>query len=158
MKPTKHLDPWPVCIITFFALALIGCATFIVFCSRHPADLVAADYYEQEVRYQGQINRIQQARRSTELATVAYDFAAQRITISLPPGQSQFHATGNVQLYRPSATDLDRAVKFEPNADGIQIIDASTLVPGLWKVRVSWAIDNQEYFVDQKLVITAKSS
>jgi hypothetical protein len=156
MNNQKRLNPWPICIISFFAVALIGCGTFIAFCSRHPADLVAADYYEQEVRYQGQINRIQHAGQSAQLAAVAYDAVSQCITISLSPSQSQSHATGKVQLYRPSATDLDREVKFEPNAAGVQTIDASTLVSGLWKVRVSWAVDNQEYFVDQKLVIAAK--
>src|SRR6266851_3571131 len=120
MKNETVLNPWPICIISFFAVALIGCGTFIAFCSRHPADLVAADYYEQEVRYQGQINRIQHAGQSAQLAAVAYDAVSQCITISLSPSQSQSHATGKVQLYRPSATDLDREVKFEPNAAGVQ--------------------------------------
>lgn len=158
MNNQNRINPWPICIIGFFVVAIIGCGTFIVFCSRHPADLVASDYYEQEVRYQGQINRIKHAGQGSQLAAVAYDADKQRITISLSPSQSQAHATGNIQLYRPSAADLDRVLKFEPNGNGFQTIDASKLIPGLWKVRVSWAVDNQEYFIDQKLVIVAKSS
>jgi hypothetical protein len=158
MNKQHHWNPWPVSIISFFAVAIIGCGTFIVFCSRHPADLVTADYYEQELRYQGQINRMHPSGPGPQLAAVAYDAAKQRITISLPPGQLQAHVTGNIQLYRPSATDLDRMITFEPNEAGIQTIDASQLIPGLWKVRVSWAVNNQEYFVDQKLVIVSNSN
>jgi hypothetical protein len=158
MKNGKSLNPWPICIIAFFAVAIIGCATFIVFCSRHPADLVAADYYEQEVRYQGQMDRIQHVEQGAQPATVIYNAATRRIIVSLPPQQSPSRTSGKIQLYRPSASDLDRVVKLQPNQFGVQTIDASTLVPGLWKVRVSWEVDAREYFVDQKLVIAATSS
>jgi hypothetical protein len=54
--------------------------------------------------------------------------------------------------------NLDRQFKLEPNGEGIQMIDASTLEAGLWKVRISWTLNHQDYFVDQKIVIAAKSS
>src|SRR5881394_4031581 len=154
-KPTRGFNPWPISIIAFFTVAIIGCGRFIAFCSRHPADLVAPDYYEQEVRYQGQIDRIQHADRRAQLASVTYDVTSRRITISLPPNQPRADTTGSIQLYRPSAANLDRHFNLEPNGKGVQTIDASTLMPGLWKVRVSWATGDQEYFVDQQLVIPA---
>jgi hypothetical protein len=82
-------NPWPVSIIVFFTVALLSCGAMIVFCNRHPADLVAADYYEQEVRYQGQIERLQRAQQRGQLASVAYDPAQRQITVSLPPNQSR---------------------------------------------------------------------
>jgi nitrogen fixation protein FixH len=66
--------------------------------------------------------------------------------------------SGNIQFYRPSAINLDRQVKLEPNREGIQTIDASSLLPGLWKVRVSWKAGNEEYFLDEKVVIGTASS
>jgi len=150
-----RFNPWPVSIISFFVVALIGCGTFIGFCSRHPADLVSADYYEQEVRYQRQINRIQ---RASQLGSVTYDAAQKRIIIALPRNQSQTVVTGTIQLYRPSAINLDRQIELEPNRDGVQTLDASALLPGLWKVRVSWTFEHQEYFLEQKLTLGGKSS
>jgi hypothetical protein len=150
-------NPWPVSIIAFFILLVIACVSMVVFCSRHPADLVTADYYEQELRYQSQMDRVQHARQRGELATVAYDSAAKKITITLPPASSPEPLTGNVELYRPSAVDMDRQFKLEPTSAGTQTIDASTLAPGLWKVRVSWTAANQDYFLDQKIIIKAAS-
>jgi len=152
----SRLNLWPVSIISFFVIAIVGCGSFIAFCSRHPADLVAADYYEQEVRYQAQINRSQNA--GQHAASVTYDPATAQITLALPPNPSHAGVAGHIHLYRPSAINLDREFKLEANADGVQTIDANSLLPGLWKVRVTWTVANQDYFIDQKLVITPKSS
>jgi hypothetical protein len=151
-------NPWPVSIIAFFTVAIIGCGTFIAFCSRHPADLVANDYYEQEVRYQGQMDRLQRAQERAQLASVSYDAGKQQIRIALAPSATQTKASGSIQLYRPSAVDQDRQIQLEPDANGTQTIDAAALAPGLWKVRVSWSADGQDYFLDRKVVIGAKAS
>jgi nitrogen fixation protein FixH len=142
-----------VSIIAFFIVAIIACGTFVAFCSRHPADLVAADYYEQEVRYQGQIDRLQHAQQRAQLAHVDYQAGAKTITVALPPNLSGSTVSGEIELYRPSALDQDRKLKLQPNAEGVQNIDASGLLPGLWKVRVSWTADNQDYYLDQKVVV-----
>jgi nitrogen fixation protein FixH len=150
-------NPWPISIIAFFTVAIIGCGTFIAFCSRHPADLVAADYYEQEVRYQRQIERLQHGQQPAATAVVTYDAKTKLISIALPPNHSQTKPSGTIQLYRPSATNLDRQLKLAPDEHGLQTIDAGSLLPGLWKVRVSWTADEQEYFLDEKIVIGVKA-
>jgi nitrogen fixation protein FixH len=66
--------------------------------------------------------------------------------------------TGQIQLYRPSAINLDRTLKLDLDSHGIQTIDAASLRPGLWKVRVSWSVDNRQFFIDQKVVIPAAMS
>jgi nitrogen fixation protein FixH len=144
-------NPWPLAIIAFFAAAIAGFAVFIWLCSRHPDDLVARDYYEQELRYQERIDRMQNAQRDAAAAAVTYDAASRSILISLP------HAAGNlsgrVELYRPSAVEQDRQFQLQPDASGRQRIDAANLSPGLWKVRVSWTVGKQDYFIDHKIVI-----
>jgi hypothetical protein len=150
-------NPWPTSIIAFFTVAIIGCGTFIAFCSRHPADLVAADYYEQEIRYQGQIDRLQHATQAAHAATVTYHAKTRLISIALP-NYSHRKPSGSIQLYRPSTTNLDRQLKLEPDEQGVQTIDASSLLPGLWKVRVSWTADQKGYYLDQTIVVGDKHS
>ena len=150
---SRRINLWPVSIIAFFTVAIIWCSTFIVFCSRHPADLISANYYEEEVRYQGHINRVQQTQERAPLASIVYDAAVRRIRISLPVDASQSKVVGKIELYRPSAANLDRQMNLEVDAGGIQAIDAASLLPGLWKVRVTWTADSREYFIDQKIVV-----
>ena len=144
-------NPWPVSIVAFFALAIIAFGIFIAFCNTHRADLVAPDYYEQEVRYQAQMERVQNAQPIAATA-VSYNAAAKTILVSLPPSSGNA-VTGTIQLYRPSEAALDRKLTLSLNPDGNQTIDASKLKPGLWKVRVSWTAARQDYYVDQKIVI-----
>lgn len=151
--PPRRWDPWPVSIISFFVVAVIGCATFVAFCNRHPVDLVAPDYYDQEVRFQDQMDRVKRTRESATLASARFDAATKAIVIALPAEHCKSQVTGRVELYRPSARELDRQFPLAPGPDGIQRIDTADLRTGLWKVRVSWTVSGQEYFLDQKLVL-----
>lgn len=148
----RRWDPWPVSIIAFFSVAICGFAAFIVFCNRHPADLVAENYYEQELRYQGQMERVQRARDSAA-ARVSYDAAAEVITVALAANGGGAPVAGRIQLYRPSSVKLDRELRLAPDANGVQKVDARTLERGLWAVRVSWTAASREYFVEEKIMV-----
>jgi len=156
MKPARN--PWPIGIIVVCALFVAGTATLIVVACSQNTDLVSPDYYEQELRFQGQIDRIQRTRSSAPQAFVAYDAAAKSITVSLPPAQARPPVTGRIELYRPSAAGMDRTVKLEPDAKGVHRIDTTGMAPGLWKVRVSWTAAEQTYYLEQKVVVPPKPS
>ena len=144
---------WPISIIGFFTVAIIGCVGFVAFCSRHPADLISANYYEDEVKYQGQIDRLQHTQARASAASVRYDNHTRSITVSVPLEAASASPSGQIQLYRPSELDQDRTIKLALTANGSQTIDAANLLPGLWKVRVSWTVADRQFFMDQKVVI-----
>lgn len=149
----KTFNPWPVSLIAFFSVAICGAVAFVIFCSRHKVELVTADYYEQEVHYQDQLDRVHRAASLQAAATVRYDEAAQRITVSLPANQPGAPLKGWIQLYRPSSAELDQTLPLQLDAQGLQVIDAARLSTGLWHVRVSWKAGGADYYYDQKVVI-----
>jgi hypothetical protein len=156
MKASRNL--WPLGIITVCSLFAAGTAGLIVMACSQKVELVSDDYYEKELKFQGQIDRAERTRREASQAAVAYDAAHHNITVSLPPGQVHGNVRGNVELYRPSAASMDRAMRLEPDASGVQRLDASALAPGLWKVRVSWTFDKRNYYLEQKVVVGTKTS
>jgi len=156
MQTSRNL--WPYSIIVVCALFVVSTAGLIVMACSQRMDLVNQDYYEQELRFQGQIDRVERTRRVASQASVAYDAARQCVTVSLPPGQARGNVSGSVELYRPSAAGLDRTVKLEPDASGVQRLDASGLAPGFWKVRVSWTAEKENYYLEQKVVVGPKAS
>jgi nitrogen fixation protein FixH len=162
MKPLspnqKSFNPWPVSIIAFFAVAICAAVTFVIFCRRNSVDLVAADYYEQELRYQDKMDSTQRAASLQAPAKVGYDELAQRITVSLPSGHLGDNVKGWIELYRPSAAGLDQKLPLHVDATGDQVIDASKLADGLWRIRISWNNDGADYYHDQKLVVGQKST
>jgi hypothetical protein len=153
-SPLKSsFNPWPVSIGVFFACAICAAVAFVIFCQRHKVDLVASDYYEQEVRYQDQLDRAHRAASLQAPATIGYDDSAKRITVSLPAEHRGNNLKGWIQLYRPSAAGLDQKLPLELDGTGSQAIDASQLSSGLWHVRVSWNANGADFYCDEKLVV-----
>jgi nitrogen fixation protein FixH len=153
MSPQPSRNPWPIAISGFFVIAILFIATFIAFAMRQREDLVSADYYEREVRYQSQLDSLNRSQALAAQAVVTFELAQQVIVITLPIGQTR-GATGSIQLYRPSDARLDREVPLALNAEGIQRLDARELRDGLWKVRVKWNVGGKGYFVDQPVIVT----
>jgi hypothetical protein len=156
MNPTRNL--WPHGIIATFVLFITGTVGLIVMACSQKTDLVSADYYEKELKFQGHIDRVERTRRAASQASVTYDPAGNCITVSLPADQARREVTGSIELYRPSATGMDRAVKLAPDANGTQRLDATALAPGLWRVRVSWTSEKQNYYLEQKVVVGQRTS
>ena len=156
MATSRNL--WPLGIILTLVVFFAGTVGLVVMACSQRVDLVSPDYYERELKFQGQIDQVERTHRAASQASVAYDAAGKCITVSLPADQAGREISGCIELYRPSAAGMDRAVKLAPDAKGVQRVDAADLAPGLWKVRVSWTFERQDYFLDQKVVVGAKPS
>ncbi len=151
---TKTRSPWPYAIIGFFILAVIFIVTYTAWAMRQREDLVADDYYEREVRFQSHLDSLNRSQAFAAQNAVAFEPGQHVIVISLPPPQSH-DATGTIHLYRPSDARLDRDEPLALGTDGIQRLDTRKLTEGLWKVRVQWSANGQEYFLDQPVVISS---
>jgi len=153
-KPSLNL--WPLSIGIFFACAICAAVAFVIFCQRNKVDLVTSDYYEQEMRYQDQLDRAHRAASLQAPAAIGYNESAKRITVSLPPAHLGANLKGWIQLYRPSAAGLDQKLPLNLDSSGSQAIDASQLTSGLWHVRVSWNANGADFYCDEKLVVGQK--
>jgi hypothetical protein len=149
MKTTRNL--WPLGIIGAFVFLFLGIATVIVIAATHRDSLVSDNYYENELKFQTQIDGASRAKAAG--AAVAYDAATGQLVIDVPAGQLAQTFSGTIDLYRPSASTLDRQCRFEPGPDGRQRLDVSKLVSGPWLARVTWAAGGQNYFIELKFVV-----
>lgn len=152
----SSFNPWPVGLVLAFILFISGTVALIVLSSRQRSDLVTPDYYEQEVRFQSRIDQLNRAQLFQAQIAVTFDAARQAIRIELPPAHARRSPHGSIHLYRPSAANLDRQVALQLDADGTQWVDAADLRPGLWKVRVQWRVDDEDFFVDETLILPPK--
>ena len=142
-KPGVNL--WPISIIGFFIVAIAGCVAFIAFCNTHSVDLVAKDYYEQEVRYQSQMERVQRTITEGAPLSINYSPGSNYVTLTVSKAHQSQGLTGSIHLYRPSAAKEDRTFPLQLNSDGKQTIGTAGLVPGLWKLQVQWTAGGKEY-------------
>lgn len=150
-KPaTRNL--WPIAIIAFFIVFGMFLTGFIVWALSQKQDLVAENYYEREVRYQEQLDRVNRTRALARETMVNFDATSKSILVALPTAQAT-EARGRIHFYRPSNARLDHAVPLAVNPQGRQSVDARSLTAGLWKVRVEWSADGQDFYYDQQVIV-----
>ncbi|HLP75903.1 MAG TPA: FixH family protein [Candidatus Paceibacterota bacterium] len=149
----KQRNFWPLGI-TLGALLCIGCyATFVIIACTHKSELVSDNYYDQEIKYQTRIDSQTRTARLATRATATYDDVAKSILVSLPAEHVGKSAGGEIVLFRPSEAGQDRTFKFAPDAVGTQVLDVADVPQGLYRLRFSWNVSGEDYFLDQKIII-----
>ena len=154
----KTFNAWPLGLIAFLACFIVVIAGLVIFLSSQNVELVTPDYYDQEMRYQTQIDRIDRTAALAQEIRVFHDDREQQIVITLPASHARQRCEGRIHLYRPSAAGLDRRIKLELDSQGRQALDAKALQPGLWKVRIQWTVQGQEYYADRSVVVPPRPS
>ncbi len=153
--PKPSFNPWPYALIAFFITLVSIIGGFVTWSLRQNLELVGPDYYEQEMRFQQRINSVNRTRPLGDQVTIAYEANAIRIT--LPKEHAAQHVTGTIQLYRPSNSKLDRQLNLLPDPSGQQTLAAKDLEPGLWKVRVAWKFQGEEFFRDTTVIVPSSA-
>ena len=153
----KSRNPWPIGLVVFFIVFAAYIVGFVVFASRQKMDLVREDYYDQEIRFQQQIDRVHRTVAVLANADIDYDRAGDLVTLSLPSVQHH-EISGTVSFYRPSDASLDTDVKLGLDLAGHQSVNVRALRAGLWKVRVQWQATGQEYVFEKPIVIQRRAS
>jgi len=154
MQPPRNF--WPLGIVVTFALFFIGMASVVAIAVTHRDHLVNDNYYEQELKFQSQIDGAARARAAG--ATVHYSAAGGDVVITLPVAQLAQKFSGTVTLYRANDPQLDRQFPLEPKTDGTQTVNVNTekLAAGPWSVRAAWTADGQDFFIEEKFTVAAR--
>ncbi len=150
-KPNSR-NPWPIAIVAYFVLFISFIIGYIIWSTGQRQDLVRSDYYEQEIKFQQRLDSMNRTQPLRAQVAVTFDPATRAVRIALPVENGK-PSIGEIDLYRPSDSRLDKKFQLALDAQGIQHLDAAKLRPGRWKVRVQWTVDGRDYFFDQALVI-----
>jgi hypothetical protein len=136
-------------------LAYLGFATMImtlVFKARsEKIDLVAPDYYAQEIAYQGRINAIK--RTSALSDSVAHALTSEGIEVTFPADCKGRFESGEIRLYRPSDAGLDQSFPITSDFQGVFVIPSQSLKTGYYLVQSSWKMNGQEYYSEESILI-----
>lgn len=132
-----------------FAVFILGMVFYSV---SNPVDLVEENYYEQELLYQEQLNSIRRTKALPVGLEVRYIAARDQVTLTFPEPFAD-GTKGTVTFFRPSDSRLDHMIDLALNEHGEQLIEATGMASGMWRLIVSWQLDGQEYFDEEILVL-----
>ncbi|MEO9872011.1 FixH family protein [Ekhidna sp.] len=131
-------------------IAFILFATFIgymvVRAFQEDFDLVAEDYYAQEINYQQKLNKLSNAVEAEKIVLVKQKGG--EILLTFPDQE----ATGNIHFYHPSRKIFDRTFEISLT-DQVQKIDRSELVAGNYRVNITWQTDEQDFYQQSSIYI-----
>jgi hypothetical protein len=110
-------------------------------------DLVQADYYQKEIDYQNQINRLNNAQNLKTQISMMYLPSNQLLRIGFPTAVVK----GEVNFFRTSDKELDFKVPVLKQS----LFEFSTkkLQKGIWKIQAIWNDGTREYFVEKEITI-----
>lgn len=138
--------------ITVLYLGFVGIiVTLVVISSRQKIELEAKDYYLQELKYQERLDAI---KNTNELkATVTHQVTDNEIILTMPLEQVIANVTGEIYFFCPSNSDNDVKVKMQFDNNGQQQVKKSLLKTGAYKMRLSWSMQNKNYFKEEVITI-----
>lgn len=129
-------------IIGFVALII----TMVVISVRMDGiELVTENYYEEEIKFQDQIDKENSALK-LDREVISYDAASKTVLLDLPSG-----ASGKLQLFRPSDSNLDQILSFTAAEKGKTAIPVENLKAGYWKVQLNWSEGGKDYYEEKKI-------
>jgi len=135
---------WGKGIVLSFVLFLCVIVTMVVISMRQEVGLVAPDYYKQEIAYQDQIDRMNNYNQLAEKPSITIDRANQHLVVNFPPSLTSQVSKGEIQIFRPSTTGIDKKLELSLDSNGEQRIDLNQMLKGRWKAKLFWQGDSEE--------------
>jgi hypothetical protein len=133
-----NIGNWIVVSFVLFALFI---ATLVTVCMRQDISLVSRNYYEDEIRFQEQIERQRNTNSLASKPTLAVD--GRMLTLHL--NQDMPVTAGTVSIFCPADARMDRTFSITPAA-ATQQFDLNGLNTGMYRVRFRWARHDKEYY------------
>ena len=129
-----------------------GMISYMVYrCMQMPVDLVATEYYKDELSYQEVIDARQRAEKLSGKVGLRQEGA--RLALYMPKEMEHEQLTGSIQLYCPSDAGKDRQFALQVDDTGRQFIGMDHVQPGRYTVRVQWQGRGVQYYVEEPLNI-----
>lgn len=133
---------------TAIVLAFIGFMGFILFFvirmstdEKLNHDLVVEDYYQQELQYQNDIDKVENTKTLSEQIT--WSRTSDGLLIVFPKDIAS-SIEGNVFLYRPSNKQLDFEIPISLSDHHLLIPD-NRLLDGRWNMVIEWKDPKKSY-------------
>ncbi|MCU0319599.1 MAG: FixH family protein, partial [Flavobacteriales bacterium] len=122
--------------------------SFMIRAASNQEELVAENYYEQELAYQQQIDKLNRSAALSEDLTLTSTEAG--LSLQFPAWTQGKAVTGSVQLQRPSDQRADDQLL---DADRHMLIPTSDRLKGAYNVVVEWSVEGVSYLHRDRIYV-----
>jgi len=115
--------------------------------------LVADNYYEQELEYEDQIQRMRNVNALAEKPDFKLIRNEGKGELTFPLALRDGMQEGKLSFFRPANARLDKAFDLAFDENGVQVFDMKGLATGAWRVKIQWKAKGKEYYKEVDIVI-----
>ena len=141
---------WGKWIVVAFILFAVFIGGLVTVCVRQDISLVSKDYYKEELVYQSQISRLQNASLLTTKPTIKIIHGN---FLQIEFDQFSQLEKGELQLFRPSNSAMDKKFLVNSSNTSTQLFSTEHLDKGMYRARMMWTMNGKEFFVEEVIVI-----
>ncbi|GGF29523.1 FixH family protein [Echinicola rosea] len=139
---------WGKGIVLFFVVFVTFVFTMVGICMKQDdIHLVTQNYYEEEIKYQEQIEKASNA-AMLDQEVMVFDVGQKELLVDLEKG-----AKGTLWLFRPSDARLDQKISLEFDSPKQQTVSLRELKSGYWKVKLAWEVGGKAYYEEKKITL-----
>jgi hypothetical protein len=138
--------------ITLVYIGFVMLIVSLVFISAtNKSELVATDYYEQELKFQDRIDAMNNERELS--ITINYEVLTQFIAFTYLNKEIKNDFKGEILFFRPSDSIKDIKVPLKFDVEGKQMINKSLLSKGIYKVCIYWKNNAKNFYKEAIITI-----
>ncbi|MCF6346932.1 MAG: FixH family protein [Flavobacteriaceae bacterium] len=138
---------------TGIVIAMVLFMTFILqflyrsFDAKNSHDLVSEDYYKDELYYQQEIDKMNNASKLEQNLILKH--VKEGFLITFPKDMDATKITGTAYFQRPSSKSLDFQQEVVSLTNSKLLINHTNLVSGKWKVKIDWKYNDEEFMLKE---------
>ena len=144
---------WGTGIVLSFVLFVAFIMFFIIKVqsdSKYDNDLVVENYYTHDLKYNDEMERVQNSNELKEKPVIG--IKENKIQVTFPAEFDSKQIAGTVQLYRASDKKLDFTLPIVLENSQMLVSDAK-LIKGLWQVHIEWQYQGKKYLTNKELYL-----
>ncbi len=142
---------WGTGIAIVYSAFVIIMVSLVVYSKNIDHTLVMDNYYEEDLKYQGHIDKVNNSRTLANDLEISVLEPDRLLRLQFPVAVSA--VSGNVLFYRADDKGKDFSVNIAVNEKGEMNVPTDKLLPGKWKVQVDWKGDGTDYFKEKVIVL-----
>ncbi|MCK5782537.1 MAG: FixH family protein [Flavobacteriales bacterium] len=136
-------------VLVIFVVTVAGVVILISTDDTYNHELVSETYYEDELKYQEEIDKVKNASKLETKLT--YRISKEGVLITFPSDFEYTKVSGIINMKRPSKMILDFSMPIKLDENFQMLIPAEKAIKGKWLLVIDWKVDEQEFMYKAKI-------
>ncbi|MBK9737262.1 MAG: FixH family protein [Saprospiraceae bacterium] len=139
--------------LTIFFIIFVAALGFVLYQAKQQDNsLVMDNYYEEDLKYQQQFDKIKNTSELPEKVIIEYNKAGKMLVLSFP-GDSTASISGSVILYNPAYQKSDVKYDFNIGKRSKYNISLDKISLGRWKIKIDWQQSDKKYYQEEEIIL-----